>query len=145
MLLPSANSVDLILVDNSDAQLLSQYSWRVSKQGYVYRSGGRGIVLIHRQIMRHELSRAHGWAVIDHINGDKLDNRRTNLRVVSQRENVLNPLNKRRSDNKSGVTGVHWFKGAWVAFYGRKYLGRYQSVAAAKAARLRATPSSSTF
>ena len=45
---------------------------------------------------------------IDHINGDRKDNRWANLREVTNRENALN--SKKRSDNTSGVTGVYWAK-----------------------------------
>ena len=43
---------------------------------------------------------------IDHINGDRTDNRIENLRCVSQSENLRN--SKKRSDNKSGASGVTW-------------------------------------
>ena len=43
---------------------------------------------------------------IDHINGDKSDNRIENLRVVTDLDNQKNQ--KKYSTNKSGVTGVHW-------------------------------------
>jgi len=45
---------------------------------------------------------------IDHINGDRGDNRIDNLRSVGQSENLKNM--RRRRDNISGVTGVCWFK-----------------------------------
>ncbi len=53
--------------------------------------------------------------VIDHINGDPMDNRIANLRCVSHRENMRNM--KLRTTNKSGITGVRWYaaRAKWVA------------------------------
>lgn len=52
---------------------------------------------------------------IDHINGNRSDNRIANLRCVSHAENGRNQ--KRSSTNTSGVTGVHWYAalGKWQA------------------------------
>ena len=53
---------------------------------------------------------------IDHINGDKSDNRICNLRTVAQRENMKN--RKRPSNNTSGVAGVYWHGKSqkWMAY-----------------------------
>lgn len=69
--------------------------------------------------------------VIDHINGDKLDNRISNLRDVTQQENVFN--SKLGKNNSSRITGVVWHKKAekWCAqiMVNRKqiYLGLFES------------------
>ncbi|MBF8746854.1 HNH endonuclease signature motif containing protein [Pseudomonas monteilii] len=76
---------------------------------------------------------------IDHINGNKLDNRIINLRDVSSLENNRNmPL---LASNKSGRVGVSWYsaRSEWVAHIkvdGRqKILGRFKSKDLAIAAR----------
>lgn len=51
---------------------------------------------------------------VDHINGNSLDNRRKNLRIVSHQENMFNK--KEYANNTSGIKGVHLNKkGIWVA------------------------------
>jgi hypothetical protein len=72
---------------------------------------------------------------LDHINGDRTDNRRCNLRVVSRLENQKNTA--LRSNNKTGVVGVYWHKvaGKWCATLGNRVIGRFPTFKAAVAAR----------
>lgn len=69
---------------------------------------------------------------IDHINGDRSDNRLENLRAVSDAENKKNM--RRRADNRSGRTGVYWSAQAqkWTAeikINGRKIgLGQFHNL-----------------
>jgi hypothetical protein len=75
---------------------------------------------------------------IDHINGDKLDNRMANLRVASNRENCLN--SKTRKNNTSGYKGVSFMKrdGTWTARISAngkyKHLGYFKTAEEAHAA-----------
>lgn len=76
---------------------------------------------------------------IDHINGDKSDNRLVNLRAVSNRENSKNQ--KMRITNTSGYTGVNFQKqsGRWQVRIstetGRIYLGLFDNLEEAIAVR----------
>jgi hypothetical protein len=76
---------------------------------------------------------------VDHINRNKLDNRRENLRIASKGENAIN--SKVPSNNTSGFKGVTWdkSKGKWQAqiMYQQKYIhiGRYTNLADAVEAR----------
>lgn len=77
---------------------------------------------------------------IDHINGDGLDNRLENLRLVSPIENQRNQ--RKRSTNTSGAVGVNHEDGRWVASitvnYKKITLGRYSSFEEALSARRQA-------
>ena len=82
------------------------YRFRLNDKGYAVYSGtkdGLNGKYLHRIIMGDPED-----LVVDHINGDILNNCRDNLRVVSRQENSMNQgINK---NNKSGVSGVHWNK-----------------------------------
>ena len=77
--------------------------------------------------------------VVDHINGDTLDNRRQNLRVVSNAENLQNRQGL-NANNSSGVRGVSWDKarGKWQAKikvnYKTIHLGRFDDIEEARKA-----------
>lgn len=84
----------------------------------------------------------HGeWPVadVDHINGDRSDNRLANLRAVSHVENTRNQ--KSRVNNTSGISGVTWNKSkskwqAQISVGGRLiYLGRFDNIVDAAQAR----------
>lgn len=104
--------------------------------------------LVGRLDVRHFKAHRVAWALhngewpcaqIDHINGDRKDNRMCNLRVVSNIENCRNMAMK--TSNKSGVTGVYWQKRAkkWRAaiMISRKerHLGFFETIEAAAQAR----------
>lgn len=97
---------------------------------------------------RHMKAHRAAWAIyygrwpdghIDHINGDRSDNRIRNLRDVSRLENQRNVALNRR--NKSGYLGVYWLDSCrrWWAYIGsgptRKTLGYFECKADAIAAR----------
>lgn len=98
------------LVDASDHAQLARHRWRLQEHGYAVRheyidhTHSRSIRM-HRQIMGVTDPETH----IDHINGDKLDNRRTNLRVATRSQNEQNRSGLNQN-NRSGHRGVHWSK-----------------------------------
>lgn len=99
------------IVDKEDFEYLNQWKWTRHNAGYairsIYKNGTR---FMHRQI----LNTPKGMET-DHINGDRLDNRRENLRMATHQENCRN---MRPLKNKSGYKGVQWYKRdqRWVAF-----------------------------
>jgi hypothetical protein len=85
-------------VDDADHEWLSNFTWRpVVKNG--------GIYPVARVTMSHLIVGRQKGEVVDHINRDPLDNRRTNLRRCSYAENMANTgLSKRNTSGYKGVT-----------------------------------------
>jgi len=116
-------------VDESDYPAVANYRWHVggnSNYRYAVRSGDHGPVLMHRQILD-----CRGGKEADHVNGDGLDNRRANLRVVTHAQNMQN--RKPHRHGRSPYRGVSWHSGkqkwrAEIDVAGRtKHLGWFHS------------------
>lgn len=100
------------LVDLEDLHRVSGTAWTVDPRGYVAGrpAGRKSTVTLHRWIMFGE---AKGSSV-DHRDGDRLNNRRANLRECSQRENAKNT--RLAKNNTSGFKGVSTTaEGRWRA------------------------------
>ena len=92
----------LAVVDNEDFEELNKYKWCFDGQYAQRRENGISIRM-HSQMMHPPKGQE-----VDHINRNKLDNRRSNLRVVSKSVNSFNT--GMLSNNTSGVKGVVWDK-----------------------------------
>lgn len=109
----------------------------LTKMNLGYRAGriNRDYVMAHRVIWK--MVTDMDPIQVDHIDGNRSNNRWENLRNVTATENRRNTV--RRSDNTSGVVGVHWHKQArkWVASIVLRtaYLGAFDSFEEAVAAR----------
>lgn len=99
------------LIDDRDVSLIAPFHWTIQKSycgadlfyafRYVYEpnTGKRQRLLMHRVILD-----APDGVLVDHINGDGLDNRRSNLRLATHRQNHANRQSPIR--NKTGYIGV---------------------------------------
>ncbi len=97
------------IIDIADIPLLGKGGWRAVERaaGYPYaRSNSRraGMPYLHRLLMN-----AQQGQMIDHANGNTLDNRRANLRFATRRQNVINSC-KRRVEMTSRFKGVYFEK-----------------------------------
>jgi hypothetical protein len=94
------------LVDDEDFEYVNQFKWCFSNKGYAVRSMGKWphqkSIRMHRVITNCPDNRE-----VDHVNKNKLDNRKTNLRICNRSENNSNKLKYR--NNKSGYKGVDFY------------------------------------
>ncbi|MBX3376042.1 MAG: HNH endonuclease [Phycisphaeraceae bacterium] len=100
--------------------------WKINADGYCYRDTNGFPLLLHRF-----LTGAQSGEVVDHINGDRLDNRSGNLRKVTAQANAQN-LTCLKRNNTSGYRGVSYDKaaGRWygsVKHDGKHYKKRFDS------------------
>lgn len=124
----------IALVDDEDFERINAHKWHANKyrngRFYAVRHGVMGLfrktLLMHREILGFP-----SGMETDHINGDPLDNRKSNLRICTTAENQRN--RGKQTNNASGFKGVIWSdtQKEWVAHIkvDRKkiYLGHFQT------------------
>jgi hypothetical protein len=100
------NIVGKTKIDLCDVERCKEHKWYLKKANggkfYVQRRTGR----LHLSHFISGFIKKRGWEV-DHENGDSLDNRRNNLKIVTHQQNMMNQQ-KIPSNNTSGVMGVGW-------------------------------------
>lgn len=127
-----SNQGNYFKVDNSDLWKVAGFSWRASKTGYLRAKINNKTIMLHRWVMN-----ATEGEVIDHINGDLLDCRKTNLRSCSIMENSRNrKISKNSSTGYKGVHTVYKDRFRAVIRVNRKlhYLGYFKSALEAASA-----------
>ena len=119
------------LVDDKDFEELNKYKWCAAcrrggwyaERGIYFENGKHYNIKMHRQITGIKTG------IVDHKNGNGLDNRKENLRLCDHSQNAKN--HKKCKRNVSGFTGVSWRKGMriWQAIvyhnYNRIHLGYF--------------------
>jgi hypothetical protein len=119
-------------VDNEDFEWLSKIKWRCTDRGYaIHRysiNGKQKCIFMHRYI-----TNAPDGVEVDHINRNKLDNRRCNLRLCTQNQNKANRLadKDKKSCNYKGVFCDDRRQKKWytkISVCGkREYLGSFNT------------------
>ncbi len=93
------------MVDIADVEAVARFRWHLHSGGYAVanqpRASGRGQIYMHRLLVPDAPS-------VDHINGNKLDNRMANLRAATQSQNAANQRLRRSS--ATGFKGVSFIR-----------------------------------
>ena len=114
------NQNSFAIVDDEDFEFLNQWKWSMDGKGYACHQGMK----MHRVI-----TDAPANMFCDHINGNRLDNRKCNIRFVTNKQNIWNQ--KKKSTNTSGYKGVSFQNGKWhskITANGKQYhIGYYET------------------
>lgn len=120
------------LVDNEDYEALNKWKWYATYQGYAVRHSPMVRRVRGKQVSMHREIMNFPTLSIDHANMNKLDNRKSNLRLATKTQNSRNT--GVRKDNKSGYKGVIWFgrDKKWRAYINVdkkfRHLGYYNNI-----------------
>lgn len=110
------------IVDNEDVEKVAGVRWHLSSMGYAVNRNGGKTTRMHRLLNRTPVG-----LITDHRNGNPLDNRKVNLRSVTQAQNAA---------NRHNVVGYCWdaSKNKWMVRYHKTFYGRYDTELEAKRA-----------
>lgn len=100
---------NFIKIDLDDVEKCKKYTWHVSwKDDRLYVTTTSKKLKLNGLYLHRFLMGCPKEKIIDHINNDSLDNRKTNLQIVTFKENNQNT--KISKNNTSGAKGVYWCK-----------------------------------
>lgn len=117
----------LFTIDLEDYEKIKKHQWYISKTGYAKTKIKNKDMSVHRLITNCDSN-----LTVDHIDNDKLNNKKSNLRMCTMAQNNMNKKNLKQ--NISGYRGVHWHKTRkkWVAQISInnkiKYLGIFEKI-----------------
>lgn len=122
------------IIDSTDASIADGWNWSISK-GYAVRGESIGEGLSRKLYLHRLVAGAQVGVMVDHVDGNRLNNRRANLRIVSAVENARN--RRPQSNATSRYKGVSFRsdRGTWLAairIHGKlKKLGTFRTEAEA--------------
>jgi len=106
----ASNTGREILIDPEYYDLISEYRWREGGAGYASTDRNQVTLHMHRLIMESEPGKQ-----VDHINHNKLDNRRCNLRHCTPSQNHMNRQPKKGKSSKYKGVCYSKSRGLWQA------------------------------
>lgn len=132
--------VGFFIIDLCDIELVKYHKWRFNSFGHVVTGSGVGNIRDVSHIVLGIPKEQDSIVIVDYINGDPRDNRRANLRICTQDQNLCN--RSFMSNNTTGIIGVSFdkYRNAYAPEIRldkkRLHLGRYKTIEEAAYVRL---------
>jgi hypothetical protein len=104
-----------VLVDDDDYERLSQWKWSANGNGYAVRNERYEPKKYRKQYLHRAIMNAKPGEIVDHINGNTLDNRKDNLRICDLRGNAQNSRGKKRMYSQYKGVSFDKRRQKWVA------------------------------
>ncbi|AFM40318.1 AP2 domain-containing protein [Desulfosporosinus acidiphilus SJ4] len=126
MVMTFSNGTEL-LIDSEEGKRVKSYNWFLNEKGYAWAKINGQRIRLHRFLIN-----APADLQVDHINNIKVDNRKSNLRLATNKENRRNE--GLRKSNSTGAKGVNFDKRrkkyrAYITVDGRYiHLGYYSTI-----------------
>lgn len=124
--------VSKFLIDKDDWFLLDGYGWYINSNGYLVRNPKmvNGVYENIERYLHRLIMKAKENEIVDHINRNRLDNRKVNLRKVSRYQHALNKETK--GNKTTGVRGVRKVGNRFRAYVNKNnkqiHLGYYDTL-----------------
>lgn len=129
----SKDGINYFYFDLEDYDKIKDYCWNIDDNNYIktYDDNRKMKISMHRLIMGLINDDNKTKIYVDHKKHITYDNRKSELRIVTNTENQMNKI--KQSNNNSGVPGVSWHKRdkVWVSYItlnkNKIYLGKYKN------------------
>lgn len=108
------NRAGSFVIDKEDLEKIKAHKWSIISTGYIVAYKGNRTLMLHRVI-----TDCPDGMEVDHINHDKTDNRKSNLRVCTRRQNSFN----KKAISNTGEYGISFSKGYYHIQVDKKYCG----------------------
>ena len=134
-----SNIIGYAIIDLENLDKVKMFKWHAKKErnGFLYAKNNK-VGMLHRFILSLYQNISEN-KLVDHINHNTLDNRKINLRICTNQQNITN--SRVPKNNNSGHKGVYWSKdkhkwAAQITINNKTiYLGRYDTIEEAIKAR----------
>lgn len=117
-----------IIINETDLEKVKKYRWTLNHDGYPNNQSNRTQTFLHHYI----IGRVKGLET-DHINQNKLDNRKSNLRNITRAKNLLNLPQRKDSTHGTGISKFGHKYGVSIQYNKKRiFLGLYKTIEEAK-------------